>query len=207
MRLHDNVVSLFPSLRDCCQEPFSCIHERVVRRAIGALSDEGARPILVHCLNGQQTTGCIVGLLRRVENWALSAIFDEYRRHVAGGRVHALDLQMIELWQVEQLLGADDEEEEEVAGLEGSEDEARQLRAHDGAAGEFAEMGDMLEEQVVSGILPLVAGARTSSFVSAVGTSVRGDGDDSADPGGLATAMGVGAYDDSVDGRHQLLDD
>jgi hypothetical protein len=56
----------------------------------------------VHCLNGQQATGCIIGLLRKSEGWALSAIFDEYRRHVTGGRVHVLDLQLIELWPIDR---------------------------------------------------------------------------------------------------------
>lgn len=114
----------------------------MVRRAVRALTDGEARPILVHCLNGQQTTGCIVGLLRRVENWALSAIFDEYRRHVSGGRVHALDLQMIELWQPEQLLSTDEDEDDGGAeeapgesgdGDEGAEGSAPLLRGGGGA--------------------------------------------------------------------------
>lgn len=41
-------------------------------------------------------------MLRKAEGWCLSAIFDEYRRHVSGGRVNALDLQLIELWPVER---------------------------------------------------------------------------------------------------------
>ncbi|KAJ1637158.1 tyrosine phosphatase family-domain-containing protein [Pavlovales sp. CCMP2436] len=97
------------------REPFSCINARVIRRAFATLTATHAKPVLVHCVNGQQTTGCIIGLLRRTEGWALSAIFDEYRRHVTGGKVHALDLQMIELWPVDELLSGDAEDEEEAA--------------------------------------------------------------------------------------------
>ncbi len=48
----------------------------------------------------QQRTGCIIGVLRKVQHWSLTAIFDEYRRF-AGSKSRILDQQCIELFSVE----------------------------------------------------------------------------------------------------------
>eukprot|EP00304_Pavlova_gyrans_P004792 CAMPEP_0206038096 /NCGR_PEP_ID=MMETSP1466-20131121/3889_1 /ASSEMBLY_ACC=CAM_ASM_001126 /TAXON_ID=44452 /ORGANISM="Pavlova gyrans, Strain CCMP608" /LENGTH=245 /DNA_ID=CAMNT_0053412683 /DNA_START=15 /DNA_END=752 /DNA_ORIENTATION=+ len=85
------------------KEPFKCIPQRIIRKALVALSNAQYHPVLVHCSNGQQTTGCIVGCLRKAQGWALSAVFDEYRRHTA--KVRALDLQCIELSSVHGVSG------------------------------------------------------------------------------------------------------
>ncbi len=47
-------------------------------KALNALLDEGNHPVLVHCKKGKHRTGCIIGLLRKNRNWALSNIFTEY---------------------------------------------------------------------------------------------------------------------------------
>lgn len=46
--------------------------------ALKALLDTANHPVLVHCKKGKHRTGCIVGLLRKQRNWALSNIFTEY---------------------------------------------------------------------------------------------------------------------------------
>jgi tyrosine-protein phosphatase SIW14 len=48
-------------------------------------------------LTGKNRTGCVVGCLRRLQGWSLTAIFDEYSRF-AGAAATSLDLQFIELW-------------------------------------------------------------------------------------------------------------
>lgn len=40
--------------------------------------DESKRPLLIHCNKGKHRTGCIVGCIRRLRGWAVSAIVDEY---------------------------------------------------------------------------------------------------------------------------------
>ena len=54
--------------------------------------------MLVHCLTGKTQTGCAIGCLRRRQNWALGAIFDEYARF-AGPSAKPLDMQFIELFE------------------------------------------------------------------------------------------------------------
>jgi hypothetical protein len=47
----------------------------------------------------QQREGCLVGCLRKVQNWSLTSIFDEYRRF-AGAKVRMLDQQFMELFDI-----------------------------------------------------------------------------------------------------------
>ena len=44
------------------------------------------RPLLIHCTKGTHRTGCVVGCLRKLEEWSLTSIFDEYQRY-AGSKV------------------------------------------------------------------------------------------------------------------------
>lgn len=110
------------------QEPFTLIKPKVLRRVLTAMCIPDFHPVLVHCINGQQTTGCVVGCLRKAQGWALSAVFEEYRRHISGSKVRALDLQVIELCDEQpdaELLAAD--------ALDGGGKEARKKAK--GAAG------------------------------------------------------------------------
>ena len=38
---------------------------------------------VLHCIDLQHRTGCLVGSLRKVQRWAFSSIFDEYIRFSA----------------------------------------------------------------------------------------------------------------------------
>lgn len=78
------------------QEPFVGLDSATLLTALSAIQQPLLRPLMVHCLHGQQATGVLVGCLRRQQRWSLTAIFDEYRRY-AGSAASALDLQMIEL--------------------------------------------------------------------------------------------------------------
>ena len=155
-----------------------------MRRALGALTSAASRPILVHCINGQQTTGCIVGLLRRVDKWALSAIFEEYRRHVTGGRVRALDLQLIETCRLDELLADEEGEGEgegEGAGAGASTDDGDAADDMEGASGgsAAADGGEATElagaQQPRIGVSPC-ARRSDASFASAA-ASIAEEGD------------------------------
>lgn len=87
----------------CCsmapnQEPFVGPDSGTLSVALAAVQQPDLRPMLVHCLRGQQATGVLVGCLRRQQRWSLTATFDEYRRY-AGPAASLLDLQMIELFE------------------------------------------------------------------------------------------------------------
>eukprot|EP00301_Raphidiophrys_heterophryoidea_P007265 c12833_g2_i6.p1 GENE.c12833_g2_i6~~c12833_g2_i6.p1 ORF type:complete len:196 (+),score=32.05 c12833_g2_i6:209-796(+) len=79
------------------KEPFLDLSEAGVHQALSYILDTRNHPILIHCNKGKHRTGCVVGCLRRVQRWSLTAIFDEYRRF-AGTKGRALDLQFIELF-------------------------------------------------------------------------------------------------------------
>src|SRR4051794_3004883 len=59
----------------------------------------------VHVLNAsslQHRTGCLIGCLRRLQDWSLTAIFNEYRRF-AYPKARSMDLQFIELASLDSL--------------------------------------------------------------------------------------------------------
>ncbi|KAI9226587.1 MAG: protein-tyrosine phosphatase, partial [Piptocephalis tieghemiana] len=79
------------------KEPFVDIPEEVIADALAVLLDRRNHPILIHCNKGKHRTGCLVGCLRRLENWSLASTFDEYRRFSAP-KSRSLDMQFIELF-------------------------------------------------------------------------------------------------------------
>eukprot|EP00124_Ichthyophonus_hoferi_P005460 Ihof_evm1s798 gene=Ihof_evmTU1s798 len=52
------------------KEPFLDIPDEVIREALGQLLDVRNHPILIHCNKGKHRTGCLVGCLRKVQNWS-----------------------------------------------------------------------------------------------------------------------------------------
>jgi len=84
------------------KEPFVDIPEEAIRDALFILLDSQHHPLLIHCNKGKHRTGCLVGCLRKMQQWSLTSIFDEYRRF-AGNKVRVLDQQFIELFHTSQL--------------------------------------------------------------------------------------------------------
>eukprot|EP00300_Choanocystis_sp_HF-7_P006867 c14951_g1_i1.p1 GENE.c14951_g1_i1~~c14951_g1_i1.p1 ORF type:complete len:183 (-),score=31.84 c14951_g1_i1:111-638(-) len=80
------------------KEPFCEISEPRVCDALALILNKANHPLLIHCNKGKHRTGCVVGCLRRVHNWALTSIFEEYNRY-AGTKGRVLDLQFIELFE------------------------------------------------------------------------------------------------------------
>ncbi|KAM7268928.1 hypothetical protein ACFE04_011094 [Oxalis oulophora] len=50
-----------------------------ITKALQALIDVRNHPILIHCKSGKHRTGCLVGCFRKLQNWRLSYVFEEYR--------------------------------------------------------------------------------------------------------------------------------
>mmetsp|Transcript_25390 Transcript_25390/g.32293 ORF Transcript_25390/g.32293 Transcript_25390/m.32293 type:complete len:199 (-) Transcript_25390:7-603(-) len=101
--LEENGIQLLHFGMNGNKEPFVAIPEDRVCAAIRALLDPQNHPILIHCNKGKHRTGCIVGGLRKLQNWSLASIFCEYRRF-AGAKVRILDQQFIELFDETQVL-------------------------------------------------------------------------------------------------------
>lgn len=79
------------------KEPFVNIPSDLLTKALEVVLNPENHPILIHCNRGKHRTGCLVGCIRKLQNWSLTMIFDEYRRF-AFPKVRALDQQFIELY-------------------------------------------------------------------------------------------------------------
>ena len=55
-------------------------------------------PLLLPCHPGTSRTGCVVGCYRKLQNWSISAIFEEYYRHAGDTSTTLIDQQYIELF-------------------------------------------------------------------------------------------------------------
>ncbi|KAF9926431.1 hypothetical protein FBU30_003996 [Linnemannia zychae] len=78
------------------KEPFIEIDEEVIRSALVNILDARNHPLLIHCAKGKHRIGCLIGCLRKIQNWSMTSIFDEYRRF-AGSKVLA-DQEFIEIF-------------------------------------------------------------------------------------------------------------
>ncbi|KAK3812215.1 MAG: tyrosine phosphatase family-domain-containing protein [Benniella sp.] len=78
------------------KEPFIEIDEEVISSALVNILDSRNHPLLIHCAKGKHRIGCLIGCLRKIQNWSMTSIFDEYRRF-AGSKVLA-DQEFIEIF-------------------------------------------------------------------------------------------------------------
>ncbi|KAI9245634.1 protein-tyrosine phosphatase [Sporodiniella umbellata] len=84
------------------KEPFVQIPEDKISAALAALLDKRNHPILIHCNKGKHRTGCLIGCLRKIQNWSHTSIFDEYRRF-SHPKSRSMDQQFIELYDPNQV--------------------------------------------------------------------------------------------------------
>ncbi|KAK6124512.1 hypothetical protein DH2020_041745 [Rehmannia glutinosa] len=100
--LKANGIRLFQFGVEGSKEPFVNIPDDVIRRALKVLLDERNRPLLIHCKRGKHRTGCLVGCLRKWQNWCLASIFDEYQRFAAD-KARVSDQRFLELFDVSSI--------------------------------------------------------------------------------------------------------
>ncbi|KAI5434425.1 Tyrosine-protein phosphatase dsp5 [Lathyrus oleraceus] len=67
--------------------------------ALKILLDVRNHPVLIHCKRGKHRTGCVVGCFRKMQNWCLSSVFEEYQRY-AGAKSRTVDLTFIEMFDI-----------------------------------------------------------------------------------------------------------
>ncbi|KAG7555478.1 Protein-tyrosine phosphatase-like [Arabidopsis suecica] len=77
---------------------FSCL----INSSVFLLTDVRNHPILIHCKRGKHRTGCLVGCLRKVQNWCLLSVLEEYQK-CAGLKWRQRDLRFIEDFDVLRL--------------------------------------------------------------------------------------------------------
>lgn len=84
------------------KEPFVDIPEDTIRAALAILMDRRNHPVLIHCNKGKHRTGCLIGCLRKLQNWSFTSIFEEYRLF-SHPKARSMDQQFIELFDTDQV--------------------------------------------------------------------------------------------------------
>lgn len=97
---HD--IKLFTCAIQGNKEPFINIQDETVNKALRIILNPENHPILIHCNKGKHRTGTIVGCIRKLQNWSLTMIFDEYRRF-AFPKARGLDQQCIEMYNSNEI--------------------------------------------------------------------------------------------------------
>ncbi|OAY32278.1 tyrosine-protein phosphatase DSP3 [Manihot esculenta] len=80
-------------------EPSVSILKDTIMEALKVLIDVRNHPVLIHCKRGKHRTGCLVGCFRKLQNWCLGSVFEEYQ-HFAGVKSRINDLKFIEAFDV-----------------------------------------------------------------------------------------------------------
>ncbi|XP_072953081.1 inositol diphosphatase DSP1-like [Typha angustifolia] len=100
--LETNGIRLFQFGIEGRKEPFVNIPEEKIREALKAVLDDRNHPLLIHCKRGKHRTGCVVGCLRKLQQWCLSSVFDEYQRFAAA-KARISDQRFMELFDISSL--------------------------------------------------------------------------------------------------------
>ena len=103
----DHLTTMGGTLHQCGvagnKEPFVDIPADRITEALKVVCDPSRRPLLIHCNKGKHRTGCLVGCLRKLQGWTMSAAFEEYRRF-SEPKDRFMDQQFIELWDPSDVL-------------------------------------------------------------------------------------------------------
>ncbi|KAL7664501.1 Tyrosine-protein phosphatase domain-containing protein [[Candida] zeylanoides] len=101
--LQEQGIKLFQLGMSGNKEPFVKISGELITEAIKIVINPANQPILIHCNRGKHRTGCLVGVLRRLQKWSLTIIFDEYRKFAAP-KERPMDQQFIELYDEREIV-------------------------------------------------------------------------------------------------------
>uniref|UniRef100_K3W6Q6 Tyrosine-protein phosphatase domain-containing protein n=1 Tax=Globisporangium ultimum (strain ATCC 200006 / CBS 805.95 / DAOM BR144) TaxID=431595 RepID=K3W6Q6_GLOUD len=77
------------------------ISEGMAKEAIEHILDQRRHPIMVMCKTGVHFAGTIIGCLRRLQNWSLTATIDKYRNLASSIKTRFENEQFIELFDVD----------------------------------------------------------------------------------------------------------
>eukprot|EP01083_Nonionella_stella_P063454 164881_1 len=79
---------------------WSVVNEEMVKEALEFILNQDNQPAIVMCSSGIHETGAVIGCLRRMQNWNLTSIFNEYDLY-AGQRSRTGICQFIELFDMD----------------------------------------------------------------------------------------------------------
>ena len=69
------------------KEPFQEMDQSIVLDALRTILDKRNHPILIHCNKGKYRVGVITALIRRLQGWNMTSIYDEYARFAGSDRI------------------------------------------------------------------------------------------------------------------------
>jgi tyrosine-protein phosphatase SIW14 len=96
--LRENGITLISVPMERNKEPFKTIPADQMMEALQHITNTRNHPIYIHCDKGTHRTGTVVGCLRKLQNWGLVSVFEEYRCF-AGAKAQQIDEQYIELFE------------------------------------------------------------------------------------------------------------
>ncbi|PHT32074.1 putative tyrosine-protein phosphatase [Capsicum baccatum] len=99
--LRTNNIKLFKFGIDGTKGP-SAMSSSAITEALKVITDVRNHPVLIHCKRGKHRTGCLVGCLRKLQNWCMSAVVEEYK-HFAGTKWRETDLKFLENYDVSRI--------------------------------------------------------------------------------------------------------
>lgn len=69
--------------------PWDTLNELTITNSLEIMTNKDNYPLLVCCGMGRHRTGTVIGCLRRLQNWNLASVSEEYRRFTGakGGRI------------------------------------------------------------------------------------------------------------------------
>ncbi|KAI3783753.1 hypothetical protein L1987_42839 [Smallanthus sonchifolius] len=100
--LKANNIRLFQFGIDGTKELSIDVLRNIITEALNLLIDVRVHPVLIHCKRGKHRTGCVVGSLRKLQNWCLSSVLEEYKLY-AGVKSRDTDLKFLETYDVSYL--------------------------------------------------------------------------------------------------------
>jgi tyrosine-protein phosphatase SIW14 len=96
--LSENGITFISVPMEGNKEPFKTIPTEQMMEALRHITNSRNHPIYIHCNKGTHRTGTVIGCLRKLQNWGLVSIFEEYRCF-AGAKAQQIDEQYIELFE------------------------------------------------------------------------------------------------------------
>ncbi|KAF6175547.1 hypothetical protein GIB67_023067 [Kingdonia uniflora] len=97
LKNHD--IKLFQFGIEGTKDPYVNVPKDTITEALKLLLDVRNHPVLIHCKRGKHRTGTLVGCLRKMQNWCLSSVFEEYQRF-AGSKARVTDMHFLERFDV-----------------------------------------------------------------------------------------------------------
>ncbi|BGO91581.1 hypothetical protein NBRC10512_008027 [Rhodotorula toruloides] len=101
--IKDRNITLHHLAADEFAASYDPLSEETVLQALDLILDPTNAPILVCCGQGRHRTGTVIGCLRKLQHWALTATLEEYRRY-AGPKVRVGNEQFIEQFDVDLIV-------------------------------------------------------------------------------------------------------